>query len=740
MQCSALAQSSVEEEEKAKDKAEETAAKKAAENSGALVLDEIVVLSADEQLKQAPGVSIITAEDIRKQPPANDLSEIIRRMPGVNLTGTSASGQRGNNRQIDIRGMGPENTLVLIDGKPVLSRNSVRMGRAGERDSRGDTNWIPAEAVERIEVLRGPAAARYGSGASGGVVNIITKRPEDFTTTLSAFASVPQHGEEGGTQRANALIAGPINDIISFRFIGNVNKTDADDPDINADATLDPAAVPAAGREGVRNVDLRGLLSFEVDPAHRIDVEAAYSRQGNIYTGDRQLSSSTDLIEELADEGEETNVLQRTTLSLTHDGKWDFGDSLSFIQWEHTTNERMLEGLAGGGEGAINSTETGTITLDDLIAKSEWNIPLAILFDQTMTLGGEFRGEWMHDGISIGQSIVDGVEIPGTEPDPEQRDPDSDAWLAALFVEDNILVTDRLTLTPGLRFDYHSSFGENFSPSLNASYDLTPSVSIKAGIARAFKAPNLFQLNPNYVYYTRGNGCPVGYPQTNGIGCYVVGNPDLEPETSINKEIGINYHPASGLNAGLTFFHNDYENRIATGMVPIDVADPDNDAGWYFRWENVPEAVVSGLEGNLLVPLGERLTFSANATYMLQSEDKSNGQPLSLVPEYTINAAIDWQVRDDLSLRLSATHYGKTESPEITATTGNPVDNPLDRDPYTIVNVGLNYAVNETFSVSAGVTNLFDERLFREGSGNAAGANTYNEPGRAFYLSGTATF
>ncbi|WP_327019929.1 TonB-dependent receptor plug domain-containing protein, partial [Klebsiella quasipneumoniae] len=75
---------------------------------------------------------------------------------------------------IDIRGMGPENTLILIDGVPATSRNSVRYSWRGERDTRGDSNWVPAEMVERIEVLRGPAAARYGSGAAGGVVNIIT--------------------------------------------------------------------------------------------------------------------------------------------------------------------------------------------------------------------------------------------------------------------------------------------------------------------------------------------------------------------------------------------------------------------------------------------------------------------------------------------------------------------------------------------------------------------------------------
>ncbi len=71
-------------------------------------LGEVVVLgTAEETLKQAPGVSIITAEDLAKRPVNNDLSEVIRTMPGgVNLTGNSTSGQRGNNRQIDIRGMG----------------------------------------------------------------------------------------------------------------------------------------------------------------------------------------------------------------------------------------------------------------------------------------------------------------------------------------------------------------------------------------------------------------------------------------------------------------------------------------------------------------------------------------------------------------------------------------------------------------------------------------------------------
>ena len=122
-------------------------------------LEEIKV-TAENQVKQSLGSSLVTAKDLEKRPATNDISEVLRTMPGVNLTGNSSTGQRGNKRQIDIRGMGPENTLILVDGKPVTSRNAERYGVRGERNSRGDSNWVPVEAIEKIEVLRGPSAAR----------------------------------------------------------------------------------------------------------------------------------------------------------------------------------------------------------------------------------------------------------------------------------------------------------------------------------------------------------------------------------------------------------------------------------------------------------------------------------------------------------------------------------------------------------------------------------------------------
>lgn len=716
-----------------------------------LLLDTIVI-SAKDQIRQALGVSQISAEDLEKTPVVNDVSEVIRKMPGVNLTGATASGQRGNQRQIDIRGMGPENTLILIDGKPVMSRNSIRMSRNGERDSRGDSNWVPAEMIERIEVIRGPAAARYGSGASGGVVNIITKRPETFSGQVGTHFNAPESGKEGDTVRTNFMLAGPVNESFTFRLFGNYNKTDNDAPDINGEAEVDEGGfvnMPLAGREGVVNKDLGALLTWHATPGHEVDFEANFSRQGNIFAGDTMFgpvlddgTGSAALI------GSETNRMYRRNLAVTHRGEYDFGESLSYLQWENTRNARLCEGTAGGGEGAItNCVDTdgdgvndargfSTIKLDNIAAKTEWHMPMDLGTRRSrLTLGAEYRGEFMEDGVSIRGSLDPdlGGEI-GVDPDGANRDPKIDQHLIGLYAESNIEWSDQLTLTPGLRFDYSDSFGSAWSPSLNATYAFNDEWSMKLGIARAFKAPNLYQLNPNYVYVTRGFGCPwVDGVRLSGP-CYVLGNPDLKAETSVNKEIGVAYQGFSGIDGSLTFFHNDYKNRISSGQFQYN---PDATTNRLFRWDNQAKAVISGIEGNFSTPLGDRFAFNANFTKMIKSED-GDGQPLSLVPDHTINASVDWYATDALTVTLSATRYGEIDPATASNTTGGAYEDPEKRPGYTLVNLGANWDFNDGARLTAGVTNLFDKEILRENTSD--GANTFNEPGRAFYVSLSKSF
>lgn len=711
-------------------------------------LDTIVVKAAREELEQAAGLSVISEEAIEKASVSNDIAEIVRKMPGVNLSGSSTSGQRGNQRQIDLRGMGPNNTLILIDGRPVTSRNSSRPSRGGEQDTRGDSQWVPPSAIERIEVLRGPAAARYGSGSMGGVVNIITKRPTESEFSISGHYETPESDLEGSSWRTNVNMAGPLSDKLSFRTTLGYHDSEGDDPYINADDAVivdgrgGPAPSIAAGREGVENIDARQLFEYAMDAMNTVGVEVNYSRQENRWAGDSLFQSvNENLLDEL--EGETTNKIQRYGAAITHRGEYDDASSNSFVEYTRTINERLGEGSAGGREGQIVIPDDGEnfewveATYDTLNAKSEWDV----YFDRhTLTAGAEFRGEKLDNPVVSDMTFEDGFEFGDVETDPDKRDPTSDAYLVGAYLEDNYEITPDWYVTPGLRFDYHSEAGSNWSPSINTTWHFSPDWSVKAGVGRAFKAPSLYQLDPNYIYYTRGNGCPQYVKDENrGGGCHVLGNPDLENETSWNKELTFTYDDGTGLNAGLTYYHNAYDNRIGAGTdrVAVDTATDRS----IFQWDNQGEAIVEGLEGFVQVPVTDNVRWSSNITGNIRSERKDNGEPLSLIPKFTVNTGVDWDITPQWNAGFDVSYYGAIEAPTISATTGDDSDDPLlDREPYAIANVSTRYDLTKAITVGAGVKNLFDTGVYREGTATNAGARTFNEPGRTYVFDVSVDF
>ena len=709
--------------------------------------DTIEVTAPAIQSLQSLGVSTIGREEIETHPPARDVSELVRTMPGVNLIGNSTSGQRGNNRQIDLRGMGPENTLILVDGLPVSSRGSVRYGWRGERDSRGDSNWVPPEMIERIDVIRGPAAARYGNGAAGGVVNIITKKSSDkqWHGTLGAYMNAPQHRSEGATRRTNFSLTGPLAQDVDFRLFGNYSKTDADAWDINeghqSTRTGAYATTIPAGREGVVDKDINAVVDWHFTPHQTVSVETGFGRQGNLYAGDTQNTNSSALVRAMY--GKETNVLYRETFALRHKGQWDDGKGTeSYLQYEQTRNTRMNEGLAGGTEGIFSDNGFSTARLNSLTAHSEVTLPFTFVRPQSATFGAEWNHQRLHDSSSTAQTTTEGGAISGLS--SSGRSADTSADLFSLFTEDNIALTPTTRLTPGLRLDHHSTAGTSMGPSLNVSQELGSDFTLKMGIARAYKAPNLYQTNPNYVLYSRGQGCYTGTP------CYLLGNESLKPETSINKELGVEFHHGNVL-ANLTYFRNDYHNKVEAGTSAVSTTT--NGKSNVYQWENVPRAVIQGIEGSVSLPVTETVTWNNNLTWMLENRNKSTNDYLSVIPEYTLNSTLSWQATDDVSLRSTLTWYGVQKPKKYNykgeATSGSERQTV---SPYALIGMSGTYRVNSHLSVTAGMDNLLDKRHFREGNaqttGNAttnaymygAGAATYNDPGRTVYVGVQSAF
>ena len=700
-----------------------------------------VYVTAEKQLQQSLGVSRISKDDIDKRPAANDISEFVRTMPGVNLTGNTATGQRGNKRQIDLRGMGPENTLILIDGKPVNSRQSERISMRGERNTRGDSNWVPVEEIESITVLRGPAATRYGSGAMGGVVNIVTKKvSKEFKGQVNLYANQPQDSKEGATRRIGFNLSGPIiQDTLGFRIYGNLNKTDADAADINAGHGNDSAA----GVEGVRNKDIAGRLQWKISPAQTLILDSSYSRQGNIYNGDTQNSNPRSaLVNSLADGKAETARLYRSAYSLTHDGAWEWGDTKNVISYERTVNSHLPEGLAGGPEGSYTGLDFVQSRLKNLRFSSEANIPFKLGVDNVLTVGAEFTDSKLDDPASNSQGFKDQGKTDVFDGISAVRGGKASQRNWAAYVEDNISLTDKTHLIPAIRFDHNSDSGSNWSPALNFSHQIGENWLVKGGIARAYKAPNLYQTNPDFILYTRGQGCPIDAPGS--VRCYYMGNNNLKPETSINKEIGLEFNK-NGWQASATYFHNAYRNKIVIGE---NIIATSNIGNWLLQWENTPKATISGIEGNLVIPLHDTLKWSNNFTYMHKSEDYQ-GNPLSLVPKHTLNSTLSWTPNERFDANLTFTHYGRTKPRGVAI-------NRLERDgnlragvtpltsehnqtqvgSYGIWGINAGYNWNKRVAVRGGVSNLFNKKLYR----TTAGAQTYNEHGRAFYGSLKVSF
>ena len=391
--------------------------------------------------------------------------------------------------------------------------------------------------------------------------------------------------------------------------------------------------------------------------------------------------------------------------------KFPFGTARQTFRNTRVTGVFVLHPVAGG-HAVIPATVPGQ------------RVVLAIqtvgfLVNQTLTLGTEWNQQRMKDLSSNTQALtgtntggaIDGVST-------TDRSPYSKAEIFSLFAENNMELTDSTIVTPGLRFDHHSIVGNNWSPALNISQGLGDDFTLKMGIARAYKAPSLYQTNPNYILYSKGQGC-----YASAGGCYLQGNDDLKAETSINKEIGLEFK-RDGWLAGVTWFRNDYRNKIEAGYVAVGQNAVGTDL---YQWDNVPKAVVEGLEGSLNVPVSETVMWTNNITYMLKSENKTTGDRLSIIPEYTLNSTLSWQAREDLSMQTTFTWYGK-QQPKKYNYKGQPAVGPETKEisPYSIVGLSATWDVTKNVSLTGGVDNLFDKRLWRAGN-----AQTTGDPGHS---------
>ncbi|EPL08592.1 TonB-dependent receptor domain-containing protein [Pseudomonas sp. CF161] len=640
----------------------------------------VTATGAATDIRDAPAsVSVISREEIERQP-VYDLNTLLRRVPGV----TGGFGPVGEQSKIKLRGLDDKYTLILVDGKRVGSSADTSYRRDLARQ---DLNWIAPSMIERIEIVRGPMSSLYGSDAMGGVINIITRKvSKTWSGSASTNITVPKDSDRGQTTQNSLNLAGPLTDSLGLRLGANVTRRAADEVEPRRDAAGDYMYGDGAG--GSKDHSVNALLDWKINDEQSLSLEAVHGVE-------RSWSSKKTFgdYDETIGEGFGAGRLIRDSYVLSHTGDWSFGS---------TKLDAYLNKFK-------NDIEWGKANSEEKIVEGSLNLPFEWLVNQSLTLGGQWKREELTNSNTLGTVPVDyqGAPVNGSS---------LKADYSAAFIENELFLLDNLSLTLGNRFDHSDEYGNHNSPRAYLVYHPHPDWTVRGGISKGFRAPSLKEGSAGAATESGGRGCGslvvLGY----GSGsCWMAGNPNLTPETSTNKEVGVSFDHG-GWEAGLTYFHTDFTDKIEYAALG------EYQGRWWTMLENVDKARTRGWEGTTRVPLGDSVDWRTNATYMLESRNLSTGEDLISSPKLSLFSAINWQVNDQLNTELSAQHVGKQRG----------IGDDFTQS-YTTYDLTANLALTKWLSLNAGVQNLLDEDP-------RDGATNFYVPGRAFFAGATTYF
>lgn len=430
-----------------------------------------VIVTAKTQktaLDTAGSFSVITQSDIKKTG-ASSLQEILEGVVGLNM-GMNDSSINGR-QNISIRGTDSKDTLILVDGERI-SGSDAQIGHSDFQ-----YNWIPINAISKIEVIRGPMSAIYGSSAIGGVINIITKKPiEKIQGDVTVEAG--DASRDGGSNVDFSVSAGgKITD--NFSVIGYANSK-----------TVEPEEVDGATEiEGKKIQNLMLKAWYDIDPTQQI---TAFAILGNE-------KRKTDAYEELYE-------IKKAHYSLGY--KKDFDDISLNVKYYNNTSDTHTDQFEY------------THKMRDDTLNAEINI--ASFDNNFIVFGGEYRKE------KYRKKYDDSAD------DSTKGFEDSINY-ASVYLQDEIEIGSNTILTIGARYDKHERFGGEFSPKANLVYKLSDNGRLKAGYGHGFSAPTVTQ---NSGEYTVAIPVKLTFPM---IFHRFHGNDDLRPEKSDTFEIGYDY-------------------------------------------------------------------------------------------------------------------------------------------------------------------------------------------------------
>lgn len=543
----------------------------------------VTATASERELANTPAsVSVIDGEALRQRP-VLDLADAVKGSVGVSLE-SRGLGRRG----ISIRGMSSEHTLTLIDGQRIST------SAAAIAHSDYELGWVPAAAIERVEVVRGPMSSLYGSEALGGVVNVVTRGATDtWQGSWHNYALFNDHGLGGDQFKSGFYLGGPlVPGRLGLNLWGEIGRRHLLRDANNTALTVQDRRHAETGHIG---------LTWTPDARQRMDVSVDAGREERL--GIRGSSAQTSYSSE--------DEVQRRRYALSHSGQWGWGESQ--VRLYRSTLKR--ENIRSDGD-----TQSGPNRFTDTVL--DGRLAFALGRAQKLTLGGETRRESLADPSVNRQGKASLTHY-------------------AFFAQDEIRLGEKWELVLGGRYDRHEDFGSEISPRAYLLFHANDALTFKAGVGRGFKAPTLKQLSPEYESRAAMGG--------RGI---IRGNPDLQPETNQSFELGLEYNQRPW-SASATVFHNDVKNLIETVRQPT-CFEPGKVC---LDYDNLAKVRMRGVELGGGVDLLDRWRVNVNYTY-LDAYDRTSGDRLAERSRHRANATLEWAALERLTTRLRLEYTG----------------------------------------------------------------------------------
>lgn len=624
------------------------------------LMDTPVVAASKESQKasEAPAiVSVVTSDDIRHGG-FRSVAEALATLPGL----YGIDDHLGTN--FGIRGIGgglraySRIAKVMIDGQPISFRPDTTNLLGPE--------LIPMEAVERIEVVRGPASALYGANAFLGVVNIVSKSGEGAKSSVLARGSSYRGSPGGGGEGVFASKAGRNQLFVA----GSISYLDLSGDRLAAGSPyLGNYPSPETRNDVARPVSLFARWRSEWGKTSALELTGHYSH--------------LDTVAELLDFG-----------TLSHQNRIVQNNAFLRAKYETRFDPVALTvagAISKGGPGTQERLNSGSTTTfprrdvgydgKDLMAEAKWS------FGKRNSLTGGV--DWTRDTQHL-MTVYTVDAATGTETLTSLRQGDKSFQNTGVYAQLMYYPIEALGLTGNVRLDKHNIYGNKTNFRLGSVWQVTSAIHAKALYGTSFKAPAALQLYAQPLY-----------------GGDVLGNENLKPESARTAEVEVGWKVSKTLAITVDGYMTKVDDKVE--LVPV---------GGNFRPANLGTQDAKGVEGTLQWVFGR---MSVMGTYSWQRTDDEGVDPLNRptkVPTAmypTHLAHLRWQLRSagwgDLQVSgLWASERRATDS-NISANLGR---QPYTLSSYTLLNIAYLRQM-DTARLHLRILNLFDKRFAEPG-------------------------